>query len=97
MFLFLDLFAAVLGLRCFTSFPLVAACGGYFLVAACGFSCCGAECRVLPVPGLQNAGSGVVAPGLTCSAAWGLFPHQGMNPSPAYAGGFFATEPPGKP
>ena len=37
MFLFLDLFVAVLGLRCFTSFSLVAACGGYFLVAACGF------------------------------------------------------------
>ena len=37
MFLFLDLFVAVLGLRCCPSFSLVAACGGYFLVAACGF------------------------------------------------------------
>ena len=38
------------------------------------------ECRVLPAPGLQNAGSVVVAPGLTCCAAWGVFPHQGMSP-----------------
>ena len=31
-------------------------------------------------PGLQRAGSVVVAPGLTCSVACGIFPDQGSNP-----------------
>ena len=40
----------------------------------------------------------VVAFGLCCSTACGIFPDQGSNPvSPALAGGFFTTEPPGKP
>ena len=42
----------------------------------------------------------VVAHGLNCSAARGIFPDQGWNPmSPALAGGFFTlyTESPGKP
>ena len=40
-------------------------------------------------------------PGLSCSAAWGIFPDQGSNPdqsvSPTLAGRFFTTETPGKP
>ena len=34
---------------------------------------------------------------LSCCTARGIFPDQGLNPSPALAGGFFTTEPPGKP
>ena len=40
----------------------------------------------------------LVAFGLCCSTACGIFLNQGSNPvSPALAGGFFPTEPPGKP
>ena len=40
----------------------------------------------------------VVVHGLSCSAARGILPDQGSNPwSPALAGGFFTTGPPGKP
>ena len=35
--------------------------------------------------------------GLSCSTAYGMFPDQGSNLSPAMAGRFFAPEPPGKP
>ena len=46
---------------------------------------------------LQHAGSVVVAKGLTCSVARGIFPDQGTEPmSPALAGGFLTTVPPGK-
>ena len=38
-------------------------------------------------------GSVVVAHGLSCSAACGIFPDQGSNP--ALAGGFLTTAPPG--
>ena len=39
-----------------------------------------------------------MAHGLSCSAACGIFPDQGSNPvSPALAGGFLTTVPPGKP
>ena len=41
-----------------------------------------------------------MACGLSCSVACGIFPNQGsgdtMHVSPALAGGFFTTEPPGK-
>ena len=39
----------------------------------------------------------VVAHGLSCSAAWGIFPDQLEPMSPALAGGFLTTAPPGKP
>ena len=49
-------------------------------------------------PGLWSAGSVVVEHGLSCSVARGGLPGPGTEPvSPALAGGFFATEPPGKP
>ena len=36
--------------------------------------------------------------GLSCSVAWGIFLDQGFEPvSPALAGGFLTTVPPGKP
>ena len=68
-----------------------------------GFSCCGARARghvgsVVAAPRLQSTGSGAVARGLSCSAAWGDFPGAGIEPvSRALAGRFFTTESPGKP
>ena len=48
-------------------------------------------------PGLSRAGSVVVAHGLSCSAACGIFLDQGLNPrSPVLAGRFFSTGPPGE-
>ena len=35
--------------------------------------------------------------GLSCPVACGVFLDQGSNLCPSLAGGFFATEPPGKP
>ena len=51
---------------------------------------------VLVAPGLQSAGSVVVAQGPSCSGARGIYLDQWSNPSPALAGGFFTTEPSGK-
>ena len=45
-----------------------------------GFSSCGTW--VVVAHGLQSAGSVVVAHGLSCSAACGIVPDQGLNPCP---------------
>ena len=51
---------------------------------------------VVVARGLYSAGSVVVVHGLSCSA-WDL-PGPGLEPvSPALAGGFLTTAPPGKP
>ena len=56
-----------------------------------GFSCCGARA-------LGAWASVVVAHGLSCSAACGNVPGPGLEPvSPALAGRFLTTAPPGKP
>ena len=48
--------------------------------------------------GSRRAGSVVVAHGPSCSVACGIFPDQGLEPvSPALAGRFSTTAPPGKP
>ena len=47
--------------------------------------------------GSRRAGSAIVAHGPSRSAACGIFPDQGSNPSPALAGRFSTTAPPGKP
>ena len=56
---------------------------------------------VVVARGLQSAGSVVVAHRLSCSAARGItwdLPGQGLEPeSPALAGRFLTTAPPGKP
>ena len=50
------------------------------------------------VPRLQSTGSIVVVHRLSCSAASRRLPGLGIEPvSPALAGRFFTTEPPGKP
>ena len=50
----------------------VAACGLSLVVASAGYSL------------LRCAGSVVVAHGLSCSAACGIFPDQGSNPCPLH-------------
>ena len=47
-------------------------------------------------PRLQTTGSIVGALRLSCFVACGTFPVQASGPSPALAGAFFTTEPPGK-
>ena len=54
-----------------------------------GFSCCGAQALGMQASavvacGLQSTGSEVVAHGLSCSAACGIFPDQGLNPRPLH-------------
>ena len=54
-----------------------------------GLSHCGArapdvQASVVVARGLQSAGSVVVAHRLSCSAACGIFPDQGLNPCPLY-------------
>ena len=75
---------------------LVAASGGHSSLRCAGLS------LLRPVPlrstGSRRAGSVVVAHRLSCSVACGIFPDQDLNPvSPALAGGFLTTAPPGKP
>ena len=80
---------SVLGLRCCLGFSLV--------VVSRGFSCCGAWALEHRLNSCDQ--------GLSCPAAHGTFLDQGWNlpgpgiepMSPALVGGFFTTEPPGKP
>ena len=53
---------------------------------------------IVAVPRLQSTSSIAVAQGLSCFGACGIFLDQRSNSlSLALAGGFFTTEPPGKP
>ena len=66
---------------------LVAASGGYSSLwcagSHCGgFSCCGAWALGAQASVVWLAGSVVVAHGLSCSTARGIFPDQGSNPCP---------------
>ena len=73
---------------------LVMASGGYSSLQYAGFSLqwllllqnTGSRHTgsVVVVCRLQSAGSVVVAHGLSCSAACGIFPDQGLNPSPLH-------------
>ena len=49
-----------------------------------GFNSCGAWASVAVARGLYSAGSVVVAHGLSCSAACGIFPSQGLNLCPLH-------------
>ena len=79
------------------------------LLTACGFPCCRAQRlgarlqlwhidSVVAARRLYSLDSVVVAQELSCSVACGIFLDQGsIEPvSPALAGEFFSTEPPGK-
>ena len=65
-----------------------------------GFSSYGTWPSVVVARGPWSAGSVVVVHWLSCSAACGMWdlPGPGLEPvSPALAGGFLTTGPPGKP
>ena len=59
---------------------LVAASGGHSSSQCAGLSV--SQPLSLRSTGSRRAGSAVVAPGLSCSAACGIFPDQGLNPCP---------------
>ena len=75
---------AGLGLRCCAGFSLVSESGSQ--ASHCGgFACCqawalGCVASVAVVRRLQSTGSIVVAHGLSCPEACGIFPDQGSNP-----------------
>ena len=105
IYLFIYLFLAALGLCCCEGFSLVAVSGGYsgFIVGCAGFSpqwlllmwSTGPRAQAQQV---GPVGSEFVVNGLGCSAVLGDLPDPGREPvSPALVGGFFSTEPPGKP
>ena len=57
----------------------------------------GVQTSTVVACGLQSTGPGAVVQGLSCSAvACGIFPDQKEPGSPALAGGFLTTGPPGK-
>ena len=94
-FQFISLFLAVPGLRCFTQRnSLVAASGGYSLPVVLGLLI--AVVSFVTQHGLQLHGSVVGVYGLSCLGMWDL-PGPGIKPmSPALAGRFLTTGPPGK-
>ena len=56
------------------------------------------QASIIVMRGLYSTGSGVVVQGLSCSVACGNLPRPGIEPTlSGWAGGFFTTEPPGKP
>ena len=76
------IFPAALGLHC--CMWAFSSCGeqGSSLVAVCGFSLQWlliAVASLVVEHGLWSAGSAVVARGLTCLKACGIFPNQGLN------------------
>ena len=112
MNLFIYLFLAALGLCCSArAFSLVVASGGYSCGARAshcsGFSSCGARAlgsraSVVVARGLSSCGSQALEHRLSsCGAQAYLLrgdPGPGLEPvSPALAGGFSSTAPPGKP
>ena len=100
-----SLFLAVLGLRwCTGGCSLVA---GFSLWWLLWLQSTGSRARglwslqhvgsVVAAPRLLSTGSVVLANGLSCSTARGIFPDQGWNPCLLpLAGGFLVTEPPRK-
>ena len=62
--------------------PLVAASGGHSSSRCAGLSL--SRPLLLRSTGSRRAGSVIVAHGLSCSAACGIFPDQGSNPCPLH-------------
>ena len=83
--------------------------GGFFTTepqgkpSHCGsFSCCGAQAlrhagSVVATHQLSNTGPVVMVHRLSCHSMWDLPGPEIELMSPTFAGGFFATEPPGRP
>ena len=97
---FIYLFMAVLDLRCCVSATL-------WLVCAWASHCCGFSCgaRALGCSGFRSCSSRAPEDSFNSCHEWALLlcgtwdlPRPGIKPvSPALAGGFFTTAPPGKP
>ena len=89
------------GLCCHVGFffLIVVVSRGYSLLQCAGFSlrwlAC-SPCSASRAWALSGQASVVVVCGLRCSAACGVLPDRDWTVSPAWAGGFFTTEPPGK-
>ena len=104
---FLILFLAVLGLRCCLGFPLVAV--RELLIAVASFVAKhrlqGMGASIAVAHGLSSCYSWALEHKLSSCGTWAQLlqgtwdlPGSGMEPvSPVLAGGFFTTEPPGKP
>ena len=87
----ISVFLAMLDLYCCIGFSLIAV--RWKLLSSCSVWAC--HCGDLL---LQSTGSTPVVCGLRCSVACGNLPGLGIKPmSPALAGRFFTTEPPGGP
>ena len=84
------------GLHCYTWAFSKCSERGLLFIVACQLLI--AVASLVSEHGLQSTGSVVVAHGLSCSAAFGIFPDLGIKPvSPALAGRFLTTGPPGNP
>ena len=90
------LFIAVLGLHCCMGLSPVAEIG---LLSSRSHRLLTALASPIVEHGLWSPGQIAVVHGLSCSAGCEIFPDKGLigSMSPALAGGFFTTEPPGKP
>ena len=91
------------GPRCCSGFTLVLASRGYSPVVVCGLlllwllSLLNTGCNSCGSPALVHRLNGCGAPAYVLRGMWDL-PRSGIEPVfPALAGGFFTTEPPGKP
>ena len=100
-YLFVCLFLAVLSFHCCTGFALVAVSGGCSAVAVCMLlkvlASLVAKYRLdaRRLQQFRHVGSVVVAQGLHCFKASGIFPDQGSNPCLLrWQAGFFTREPP---
>ena len=95
--LFLYLFLSVLGLCCCADFSLVAASKDCSLAVVRGLLV--AAISLVAEHELWSTGSVAAVHRFSCSVACGIFRtrDQTLSVSPALVGGFFITEPPGKP
>ena len=82
IFFFFNLFLAVLGLCFVQGLSLVAASRGHSSSRCAGLSL--SWPLLLWGTGSRRSGSVVVAHGLSCSVACGIFPDQGLNPCPLH-------------
>ena len=80
----INLFLAALDLRCCTRAFSSCSFSLRWLLLLRSMGSIGAWALVVVARGLQSTGSVVVAHGLSCSAACGIFPDQRSNPCPLY-------------
>ena len=81
-FIFIYLFMSVLVFVSVRGLSLAAASGGHSSSRCAGLSL--SRPLLLRSTGSRCAGSAIVAHGLSCSAACGIFPDQGSNPCPLH-------------